>query len=82
MKFINNIFVSVLQPVISKTVVPMEQLDYNSGAGQGYGFTLYRTNLSAGQKLTFKGQVRDRGQVCYQQSFHFDSFMLCCLLPN
>ncbi|XP_013392796.1 beta-galactosidase-1-like protein 2 isoform X2 [Lingula anatina] len=44
--------------------VPMEFLgQVNNGGGQGYGFILYRTEITKGGKLKFSDTVRDRAVV-------------------
>ncbi|XP_067938525.1 beta-galactosidase-1-like protein 2 [Watersipora subatra] len=42
---------------------PMEMLNLNGGAGQAYGWSLYRKRVEASGSLQFVGQVRDRTQV-------------------
>ncbi len=41
----------------------MEQLDLNNGAGQSYGFTLYRTKVGRVNQVKLQGKVRDRALV-------------------
>ncbi|CAL4143066.1 unnamed protein product, partial [Meganyctiphanes norvegica] len=49
----------------SPTVLAMEDLPINNGAGQSYGYTLYRTyiTIDSEAKLTIQGHVRDLALV-------------------
>lgn len=43
----------------------MEDLPVNNGAGQSYGYTLYRTKISDSAKELVIENLRDYGQVSY-----------------
>ena len=43
--------------------VSMERLDINNNGGQGYGWILYRTAFTQGEKLSFRGDLKDSFQV-------------------
>ncbi|XP_043937104.1 beta-galactosidase-1-like protein 2 isoform X1 [Protopterus annectens] len=52
----------VAQPISSKSPINMENLPFNNGNGQSYGYTLYETIVSSGGKLN-SVHVHDRAQV-------------------
>ena len=47
-------------PVKSKDVMAMEFLPINNNGGQGYGFTLYQTELDSQPKEVVINKVYDR----------------------
>ena len=58
-------------------VMPMEQLPINNNGGQGYGFTLYQTELDNLPKEIVIHNVRDRAQVCNKARVRFSKE--CCV---
>lgn len=51
------------QEVSSEDIMSMEDLPINNGAGQSYGYTLYRTTISVSAKELVIENLRDYGQV-------------------
>jgi len=62
---------SLLPKVVSETALDMESLSINEGAGQSYGYTLYRTVLNSVKKKKFTlsglSNIFDRGIILLNQ---------------
>ncbi|XP_051788096.1 beta-galactosidase-1-like protein 2 [Erpetoichthys calabaricus] len=57
------------EPFLSEDPINMENLPFNNGNGQSYGYTLYETIVTSGGTLHPNDKIRDRALVFIDEQF-------------